>query len=1029
MRMANKQIKILSAAQDRESLQPILRQLEQAGIRLSAAGNKVKKQELLLVVLSANFYADEKLQEVLLSHLAVGAENVLPLQLDDTPIPDRLKNALYARNIIPAAGRGAKQIAERITAAIPEPRPVLPKILIAAAIVLLAAVGIFLWRSHSAQTAAPVMANDPILVPTSLGLTEEDLAAIEDVVIVGDYFGYFTDADFCEAGENWLNVDWVAYRTFENDTPMWISKDDGREYAMTRYDDLRFLELMPNLRFLELVEVAADADKLPDLSGASLLEGVSLRSCHIDSLEWLRGARMNSFDAQLTQITDYSPLTDCDSLSDVWIDLYSAADLSTFAPPALSSLWLENADMNSPLDLSGLAGCDKLEDVQLGALPLRDLAFLENKSLINLELWDLPEIRDISAVETLKALQSLSIEGCPRITDYAPISGCAALEELHLQCDENPDAVRDASFLRELPKLRDIGLYSCNLRDLDFLEGIALRQKNINLGFAGEIGDYSGLAFIKSYDSLHINPRRAGGNFGDLSAVLPYLEGATVKNLHLHDCGGIDLSLLPEVTERLEIWYGDLRDLSTMPAWAIQRLQLYDCQYLTGLDGIEQLSAYSQSGVLNLDIFGCPRLTDWSAVEAVSLSGLSLSGVYSLPTFDTLDFGSLHLESIEGLNDLHILDGLSDGHSYNSIELVGLDGIAELSPLRRLRIDFLEIPPQLADQAEELLADGVIKDYEVAYPDSSWQPFEGEVELLSLEELDTLPKSLLRRVERLTIAGDMLIDNDRYEIWEDWSDMDPEAENAQPSLILVDRESGERRPLPMGSVTDLHMFSELSGLRELCLYAQPLEDLNGVQALGDLTRLNLTLCPNLRDASPAFALPELEELHLRDSAVESIQGVQNLSHLRCLDIFHTQVADLSPLAACDFSEAYEQGGFRLDTADLPCEDFSALGSIREYEFICLNNMDSAKWAEPLEDCSICGFGATSAGWTNERFARFVGQHPELEEVEVSWSMELTDLTPLLQLENLRQVHLNRQMEEAINSLSGQNLCFDLWIDD
>ena len=358
----------------------------------------------------------------------------------------------------------------------------------------------------------------------------------------------------------------------------------------------------------------------------------------------------------------------------------------------------------------------------------------------------------------MKNLKNLDIQYCERVTDYTPIAGCSSLEQIHLQCDYNPDALRDASFLANLPRLWDIGLYSCNLNDLDFLEGKPDNGR-LCLGFAGDIRDYSGLAFVKHYDWLHLNPRRVDGSrFGDLSAVLPYLEGAEVKNLHLHDCGGIDLSLLPKVTESLEIWYGDLTDLSTLPDWGIKRLMLYDCQYLTSLDGIQSLPAYTQPGSLTLTVAGCPRLRDWSAIENASLSGLELQGVYSLPVFDGIGFGSLRLESIEELSDLSILSALSDGHSYNSIALVGLDAISDLSPLRRLQIKHLEIPPQVADQAEELVEAGIVGDYEVAYPDGSWQPFDGAMELLSLDELETLPAALLRRVERLGIAGDALFD-------------------------------------------------------------------------------------------------------------------------------------------------------------------------------------------------------------------------------------------------------------------------------
>ena len=41
--------------------------------------------------------------------IGAGMENILPLQMDDAPVPDELKNALYSRNIIPASGREASE--------------------------------------------------------------------------------------------------------------------------------------------------------------------------------------------------------------------------------------------------------------------------------------------------------------------------------------------------------------------------------------------------------------------------------------------------------------------------------------------------------------------------------------------------------------------------------------------------------------------------------------------------------------------------------------------------------------------------------------------------------------------------------------------------------------------------------------------------------------------------------------------------------------------------------------------------------
>ena len=1023
--MSKKVIHLLCSDADRAALQPVLDALKARGLRVSAEAPG--KNDLVLAVLSEGFYAEGGKTGALLDLIAAGAENVLPMQLDAAPIPDTLKNALYARNIIPASGRDAAHTAERILDALPKQKSKLPLILGVAGIVLLSVVGLLLWRAKQppVEEAVPVMAETVVEIYIPAGLTEEDLAAIEDVVIVGDYFGYYTDADFREAGEHWLNVyDDVAYRTFDDDVPRWISKEDGHAYTMTRYDDLRFLELMPKLRFLELVNVEAGADSLPDLSEAAILEGVSLSDCEIDSLDWLAGAHMHNFDMHSTRVTDFAALSSCERLRTVFLDFYrmEEADLSAFAPPALEHLEICNGqDLRGGLDLSALSACTKLRECRLDAdLPLADLSFLADASKLEaLYIYNLHELRDISALNGMKNLKNLDIQYCERVTDYTPIAGCSSLEQIHLQCDYNPDALRDASFLANLPRLWDIGLYSCNLNDLDFLEGKPDNGR-LCLGFAGDIRDYSGLAFVKHYDWLHLNPRRVDGSrFGDLSAVLPYLEGAEVKNLHLHDCGGIDLSLLPKVTESLEIWYGDLTDLSTLPDWGIKRLMLYDCQYLTSLDGIQSLPAYTQPGSLTLTVAGCPRLRDWNAIENASLSGLELQGVYSLPVFDGIGFGSLRLESMEDLNDLGILAGISDGHSYNSIALVGLDAISDLSPLRRLQIKHLEIPPQVADQAEELVEAGIVGDYEVAYPDGSWQPFDGAMELLSLDELDTLPAALLRRVERLGIAGDALFDFDRYDIWEDWEHRD---RNGNPALQLHDRKTDAVTPLSPGVITDLSSLSALTGLRELYLYGQPIQSLDGIQVFSFLEDFSAKGCAELTDASALFALPELRWVELKCTPVDSIQGVQNLPELRYLNVSNTKVDDLTPLAECDFSAAEEDIGFDLDCNELKLgeEDFAAIAHIRRFGGLAFTDADPAVWIDALSDSEIHYFGAAGDLQSNEDLAAFVSDHPELRQLFLGWAEDITDLTPLLALENLERVEINGDMREAIASLDGQS---------
>ncbi len=1035
--MSKKEIRLLCAEADRTALQPVLDALRAKGQHVTE-GQSIGKDDVVLAALSESFYADGGKAEALLDLVAAGAENVLPLQLDGAPIPDTVKNALYARNIIPAAGRDAAHTAQRILDALPKKTSKLPLVFLAAALLLIAAVGLFFWRDRqraaSPEEAVPALEEitpEPIFIPA--GITEEDLAAIEDVVIVGDYFAYYTDADFRAAGEHWLSVyDDVAYRILDDGEPLWISKEDGHAYTMTRYDDLRFLELMPKLRFLELVNVAAAADMLPDLSQAAILEGVSLSDCDIDSLAWLTGAKMNSFNIHNTQVTDYTPLTTCSRLKDVNLDLYrmEEADCSDFAPPKLQSFRIDNGqDLRGGLDLSALTACTELRECWLGfALPLTDLSFLADAAKLEaLYIYDMDTLRDISALKGMKNLKHLEIQYCERITDYTPIAGCTALEQIHLQCDNNPDAMRDASFLAGLPKLRDIGLYACNLNNMDFLEGIAAHQRSINLGFAGDILDYSGMAYIEKYDYLHVNPRyHNGSRGGEFTAVLPYIQDAQIDYLMLYDCADVDLSQLPDGIQELSIRYGNLRDLSGLKPYPLRRLELWDCQYLGSLNGIEAIpTLLGDRGRMALEIAGCPRLTDYAALSGSKLAHLKLVGQFSLPDLGSLQTRTLRLESIPDLTDLHLLDALSAEEKIG-IDLVGLDALQDLSPLRRLNGGHLIVPPQVSEQAEELVDEGIFDSFEVAYPDGSWEPFDGAVELLSLDELETLPAALLRRVERLGIAGDALFDFDRYDLWEDWEHRD---KNGNPTLQLHDRETDMVTPLSPGVITDLEKLSVLTGLRELYLYGQPIQSLDGIQVFSSLEEFSAKGCAELSDASALFALPELRWVDLKCTQVDSIQGVQNLRELRYLDVSNTRVSDLTPLADCDFSAAEEDRGFDLNCneLDLGEEDFAAMAHIRHFGGLAFTNADPAVWIGALSGSEILYFGAAGDLHSNEDLAALAESHQELRELFLGWAEDITDLTPLLALENLQRVEINRDMQAAIASLDGQSYGFRLEI--
>ena len=187
---------------------------------------------------------------------------------------------------------------------------------------------------------------------------------------------------------------------------------------------------------------------------------------------------------------------------------------------------------------------------------------------------------------------------------------------------------------------------------------------------------------------------------------------------------------------------------------------------------------------------------------------------------------------------------------------------------------------------------GLLDNYEVTYPEGWWEPIEPHVELMSLEEIDTLPSALLSRVTVLTLAGDAIVPDENAWVEEDWN-TDP------PTLYIRYDGEDERVLVEPGTLTDLSILSKLTGLEGLSVYAQPqLTSLEGIETMGGLKRLNIYQAQALTDASAAFTVQSLEELSLRFTALSSIQGVQNLYALRRLDVNDSPVADLSPLTAC-----------------------------------------------------------------------------------------------------------------------------------
>lgn len=1006
-------IKILAAPEDQEKLLGVFEHLRSSGVKISQKNDALEKKDMVLVVLTERFYQDADLKERLFDQLAAGAENILPLNLEEAPVPEEIMNLLFARNIIMASGRTDEQVAERILSAIPEKKNPMPKILAVAVAVLAVLGGLFFWRSGNQQETAPaVSVEEP--VPNPLGITEEELAEIRDVVIIGDHFGYYTYDDYSEYG-HWPDIHDFAYEVWQEDGGRWYSTEDGQEFTLTRYDDLRFLELMPNLSMVRMMLVDVEDAMLPDLSASEALDYVSIYNCSFTDIGWISGSNVIYLDIYGTDIASYEPLNRCQKLTKAVIDgqKITGSDLAGFAPPALFDLTLYG--MEDVQDLSALNSCHSLTYLQMNGLQIRNVDFLKGlPSLRKLELQEMPSIRDISGVSELPNLQELRIFQCNSIRDYTPIHACSNLEAIQIDRWDWMDV--DSSFLNGLTKLREIGLFGLNLNNMEFLKD-ANQSLGLNLGFCGDIKDYSGLAHVQKYQWLHVNPRSNGSWYGDFSAVAPYLENAVIAEMELYNCTNVDLSNLPKVTHGLRINRGDLEDLTGLQNTPLMYLELRDMQMLRSLEGIQGLDKLG-SGIMELNIMGCIRLNDYSALDGTTIRSLQLTGMYQLPDFSRFSVTNLKMEHIEEMEDLSFLDGLNRDLRY-TFSFAGMDDLKDISILQQFRGSDLCVPPQVADQAEELVKDGNFYNYRVVFPESGWNPNDGEVTLLSMEELDTLPKSVLRRVARVMIAGDEIVDPNIYEIQEDW-----QGDRQVP--VLYNRETEEKRQIYVGSIHDFSRLSELTGLWELTLGVQPITSLEGIQNLSNLVTFQAYSCEALQDVSAVYTLQNLENLTLRWCPVDSIQGVQNLPKLCSIHIPGTYVTDISPLNDCDFSYADARGGFTVLAHDTRIMDLSPLANIPSFGHLNLCGYDPDLWINYVADARINSYCGPLGN--DEMLRQFVQQHPELSDVNIERGYQISDLTPLLELPNLNYVHIWDRPEMAVRSLDGHERNFHLVVD-
>ncbi len=891
------------------------------------------------------------------------------------------RNTIYAERY--STAELAARIADALkTPSVLQPR-LARWLIVAAAAALLAMTVFVLIRifggrgiQQTSAEATPEPTATPFIDPQA-NIKPEELERIYELIILGDKLCYTNGNEEWVSEKGWARVgaEYYGMRVENEDGVHWYSNEDGHEIETAHWDDLGFLRYMKRLKLLTIVCVEG---ALPDLSNLENLDNVEIYDSEITDISGLRGTKIINFGYRGNTLFDFSPLDDCPLLTSAHLEMEAPMpqDLTSFGPPTLQSLRVWGSWEDGTIDFGGLKRCKNLKVVILNGVPLKDLSCLSEASALESLEVILPQLENLNGLQSKPKLTYFRADGaCENLTDLKALSDSTSLEEVDLHCGNmNGDlswlanaknlkqlilweahsvrslqgledhfelerlqifhaerlidiaalasctnlksidfnatyALSDISPIVKLPNLRSLEIYGSQLDDVDFLNDI-VNKNDFSFGIA-EVHDWSGLAAIPSFSYLNVTDRNG--------SCLKYLTGKTVRRLELWNRSGrngwnrdpLNLSQFPNVTEEY-ILHG-ITSLEGLPASSAFRVSIDEAQYLTSLEGLGNLPHFAEGDDGDLDIEGCPRLTDWSALDGMHLAALRLSGTYSLPQFRNFEAAYIMLNHPVALSDLRCFEGFApDGDC--SIELNGIDEVQDIAPLYGVKHgDVLLVPAHLGEQAKLLVESGNFRDFEITYPNERWNPADIQVTLLSLDELETLPRAVLGMVDRLCMAGDRIYDPDAYWVKENWDG------NALTAMLCRNGEE-EGEPIAFGTaLTDLSVLKDLTGLRELKLYNQSFETLEGVQYLESLEVLECKGCATLTDASAAFTLQTLRELNLQGTAVTSIAGVQNLYNLERLDLDGLSIDDLSPLGECS-----EQLDVSVSLQLMPFADFCNL---------------------------------------------------------------------------------------------------------
>ncbi|MBP5727612.1 MAG: hypothetical protein J6Y48_11120, partial [Clostridia bacterium] len=234
---------------------------------------------------------------------------------------------------------------------------------------------------------------------------------------------------------------------------------------------------------------------------------------------------------------------------------------------------------------------------------------------------DLQGLTSLDGLENLNNLEELWIRTAPNLEDISPVWNLPNLRRLNLQVN-NGKQMDSLDGVQNLKNLESLRIYD-NVADIsalsecDFTHAYETGGLDMYLSTNGET-DLTPLESIREFSGWQLD-------WGKTERYLPHLQNAVIHTLQINDEENADLSLLPPVTDRLELHKVDnLTDLTGLKGPGPHSLQLDNLPNLASLAGIEK--CLNGEGIWEIEIGGCPRIADWSALEGADFDRLLIHG-------------------------------------------------------------------------------------------------------------------------------------------------------------------------------------------------------------------------------------------------------------------------------------------------------------------------------------------------------------------------------------------------------------------